>query len=79
MESIEEQIKEILADILEIDDEDSISDEFGPEDVDTWDSLNNLKLITALEEEFKISLTMAQINSMVNFAEIKQVISNHTR
>ena len=79
MESIEEQIKEIMADILEIDDEDSISDEFGPEDVDTWDSLNNLKLITALEEEFKISLTMAQINSMVNFAEIKQVISNHTR
>ena len=78
MESIEDKIKEIMADILEIDDEDTITDEFGPEDAETWDSLNNLKLITAFEEEFKISLTMDQINSMVNFVEIKKVISTHT-
>lgn len=79
MESIEEQIKEIMADILSIDDEDTITDEFGPEDAETWDSLNNLKLITALEEEFKISLTMEQINSMVNFGKIKQIIAEYKK
>ncbi|NEQ76183.1 MAG: acyl carrier protein [Okeania sp. SIO2C9] len=77
MESLEDKIKEIMTDILEIDDEE-ITDEFGPENAETWDSLNNLKMITALEEEFKITLTMDQIESMVNFSEIKKVISNHT-
>lgn len=77
MENTEDKIKEIMADILEIDDEDTITDEFGPEDVDTWDSLNNLKLITAIEEAFEISLTMDQINSMVNFSEVKKVINSH--
>lgn len=79
MESIEDKIKEIMADILSIDDEDTITDEFGPEDAENWDSLNNLKLITALEEEFKISLTMDRINSMVNFGKIKQIIAEYKK
>lgn len=77
MENIDDRIKEVITDILEIDDESIITDEFGPKDADTWDSLNNLKMITALEEEFEISLTMDQINSMVNFSEIRKVINSH--
>jgi acyl carrier protein len=75
MESIEEKIKDIMADILDIDDKETITDDFSPEDAESWDSLNNLKLITAFEEEFEISLTMEQINSMVNFGKIKQIIA----
>lgn len=71
--SIEEQIKEIMAEILEVE-ESEIGDEFNPDSVDTWDSLNNLKMVTALEEAFKITLTMDEINSMVDFQEIKNVI-----
>lgn len=77
MENTDDRIKEVITDILEIDDENIITGEFGPQDADTWDSLNNLKMITALEEEFEISLTMDQINSMVNFSEIKKVIDSH--
>ena len=78
MNDTDDRIKEIMVDILEIDDEDSITDDFGPTNADAWDSLNNLKMITALEEEFEVSFTMDQINSMVNFLEIKKVISSLT-
>lgn len=72
--NIEAQIRETIAEILEVDEE-IISDEFNPDSTDSWDSLNNLKMITALEENFNINLTMEEINSMVNFAQIKSVIS----
>lgn len=73
LNNIEEKIRETVAEILEIE-EDQITDDFGPGSTDTWDSLNNLKLITALEENFNISLTMDEISSMVDFAKIKQVV-----
>lgn len=74
IQNLESEIKEVMAEILDID-EDVITDDFGPESTDTWDSLNNLKMITALEETFDIALTMDEINSMVNFEKIKTVIS----
>ncbi|PSP14967.1 MAG: acyl carrier protein [Cyanobacteria bacterium SW_11_48_12] len=73
--SIEDKIRETMAELLEVDEE-IITDDFNPDHTDTWDSLNNLKMITALEEEFNISLTMKEINSMVNFASIKNVVSS---
>ncbi|MGB7439934.1 MAG: acyl carrier protein [Coleofasciculaceae cyanobacterium] len=73
--SVEEKIRETIAEILEVE-EDSITDDFSPESTDTWDSLNNLKMITALEENFSISLTMEEISSMVNFGKIKDVVSS---
>lgn len=72
--SVEEKIKETIAEILEVE-EDSITDDFSPDSTDNWDSLNNLKMITALEENFNISLTMEEISSMVNFGKIKDVVS----
>ncbi len=74
----EEQIKEIMSEILEVE-EDNITDEFSPEHTEVWDSLNNLKMVTALEENFQISLTMEEINSMVDFARIKNVICKYVK
>lgn len=38
--------------------------EMTPDDVEKWDSLNHLRLITAVESEFKIRLTMSQIQGI---------------
>jgi len=70
---IEEEIKEIMAEILDTEEE-IIDDTFSPDVAENWDSLNNLKMITALEDNFEINLTMEEINSMVNFSKIKSVI-----
>ncbi len=73
---MEEKIKDILVEILDVQ-EKVIQDDFGPNDADLWDSLNNLRLITALEEEFEIKLSMAEIGTMVNFRRIKEVVQSH--
>ncbi len=69
------KIKEIMSDILEVSDSD-IGEKFGPNDAGNWDSLNNLKLITALESEFNIQLTMSEIREMVDFGAIVSIIES---
>ena len=74
---MEEKIKKIMSEILEIP-EKKITDEFGPDDGSNWDSLSNLQLITALESEFGIKLSMEDIRSMVNFRIIKEIIKSYS-
>jgi len=73
--TFEVQIKDIMADVLEIEDE--ITDDFGPEDSPVWDSMHHLRLMTAFEEEFKINFTMEEVQTMVSFKLIKENIANH--
>ena len=72
----EEKIKQIFADILDVNEE-KITETFGPNDAAMWDSMNNLRLITALEEEFNIQLTMGEIREMDSFGKIKEVVGRH--
>ena len=64
---MEDKIKGLIAEILEVSPSD-ISESFGPDDAATWDSLNNLRLITAIEEE---SVTW----EMTSFAAIRDAIA----
>lgn len=73
---MENRIKRILIDILDIK-EGEITESFGPNDAALWDSLNNLRLVTALEEEFGLQLTMNEIHQMGTFAQIIEVIGRH--
>lgn len=73
-QEIEIQAKEIIADILDID-KDQISNNFSPENCDSWDSMNNLRMITALEKAFKIKFSMEEISSMTNMEAISAMIS----
>ena len=72
---MKETLKELMAEIFEVKESD-IDDSFGPESTNTWDSLNNLRLITAIESEFNISLTMDEIQTMVDFKSILSCVGN---
>ena len=69
-----QSIVEILAEILEVPAE-SISDDTSPDTVDAWDSMNNLKMITAIEQAYDIQFTMLEIGEMMNVGEIKSMLS----
>lgn len=73
---MEDKIKEIFADILEIE-ENLLTEDFGPENSPLWDSMNNLRLITAIEEEFGIQFSMEEIETMANFGKVKETLSHH--
>ncbi len=44
-----------------------------------WDSLKQLNLIMALEEEFSVSFTDEEVSDMISFPLILEVISEKTR
>jgi acyl carrier protein len=70
---MEEKIRSILAGILEIEPA-GIGEGFGPDSCPNWDSLSNLRIISALELAFALKLTWPEISSMTDFARIRDVI-----
>lgn len=68
-----ESIKEIVADMLGLDPSE-LDDEFSRERADNWDSLNHLRIVTAIEQGFSISLTMAEIESATSIRRIADFV-----
>lgn len=73
---INEKINKILADILDLDD-DRISEDLTPETAENWDSMNHLRLVTAIEQEFSISLSMNDIQSIQNVSKLRELVHQH--
>ncbi|MCP1675794.1 acyl carrier protein [Natronocella acetinitrilica] len=70
-------ITSTFADIFGLD-EASITDDMTPETVELWDSLNHLRLITALEEAFGFRLSMSDIEYMMgSVARVREVVDRH--
>lgn len=64
-EEITGKVQEIFRDIF---DEPTlvISGEMTADDVDAWDSLNHINLISAIEKEFKIHFALGELQKMKN-------------
>ena len=71
---MEERIRTILAGILEVE-PGQITDGFGPDSCQNWDSLGNLRIITALEREFALKFTWEEISAMTDFTRIGEIIA----
>ena len=65
-----------LANVLKIE-EDAITDETSPDTVATWDSMNALLLVTALETEFNVKFTAGDIVGVKNVGDIKNSLKRH--
>lgn len=74
-QNIEESIKEIVIDVLDIDDLNSFEfNEFSKiDDFLEWDSLAHINIITQLESIFNIRFSLDEVES---FAEIKDIIKS---
>ena len=69
----EPRIKQIMGDILRIHPE-QIDGRTSMKRLDSWDSLSHIELIGALEQEFEITLDVDDIERMVSFVEIQNVL-----
>lgn len=69
----EPRIKQIMGDILRIDSK-QIDDRTSMQRLDSWDSLSHIELIGAFEQEFEITLDVEEIERMVSFAEVRNVL-----
>jgi acyl carrier protein len=48
------------------------------DDVENWDSLTHIDLITAVEREFKIKLTTAEVTMLKNVGDLITLIEKKT-
>ncbi len=71
-----EQLRSILADTLGLD-LDTVTSSLSRESEVAWDSLNHLRLITAVEETFDVKLSMAEIQGITNVAELADCVTAH--
>lgn len=73
--NIIEKIKETLISILNHDNFD-IHDELTAKDVDGWDSLSHMMIITNIEEQFNIRFKLRELNKMKNMGSLISLIES---
>jgi acyl carrier protein len=68
------RIKEIVCDILELD-EDEVTDTSLFNEDHGADSLRAIEILAALEKEFKIEIDQAELGRMVNLKGVGEVVA----
>ncbi|MEM7025116.1 MAG: acyl carrier protein [Pseudomonadota bacterium] len=68
-----QKLAEIVSELFDLEPA-SVEDTLTPEDVELWDSLNHLRLVTAVEQEFGVKLSTSEIESIVNLAVLRDLI-----
>jgi len=68
------KLEEIIAKVFELDIS-KIKKEMTPLDIETWDSLSQLNLISAIEKEFQIKLEIDEIFTVVKIGDIYDLLS----
>ena len=72
-----ERVVEIAARVFELH-EKRLSMTDSPQTIERWDSLNHLKLITAIETEFGIRLPMQTVLKINDVAALVAAVQSHT-
>lgn len=70
---MEDKLVEIVAELFDLEPT-AVDDRLTPEDVELWDSMNHLRLVSAVEEEFGIKLLMQEIESIRSLAALRALI-----
>lgn len=72
-EEIYERLNEVFRDVFD-DDSIEVNPKTTSEDIEDWDSLEHINLVNAVEAEFGIKFTMAQVVGMKNVGEMVDII-----
>ena len=70
------RLNTVLSTVLELD-ENCINDNTSPDNVETWDSLKGLLLVTELENTFKVKFSMEEVTSAKSVKDIKILLTKH--
>jgi acyl carrier protein len=71
--SIYDRLTEIFRDVFDNDDL-VLTPELTAPEVDGWDSLGHVRLIVAIEQKLKISLSTSEITELANVGQLVDVI-----
>ena len=77
-QDLDERLRELSASILGIDPE-ILTEDSSQDTVGDWTSLRHLSLIAAVEEEFAIQFSLAEINHSVRFGALREIVAERLR
>lgn len=69
-------VEEVVARIFSLDPSE-VTDRSSRETIEEWDSMGHLSLITGLEEEFKVSIAIADAMEMTSVQHIKRILKDY--
>ena len=72
----ETKLKEVMADVFGVP-AGSIDERASVDTIEKWDSLNHMKLVLALEEQFGITFSGEQSVEILSYELIKAVLAEH--
>ena len=70
------RLKAILSKVLGIE-EDKITDDTSPDNVEAWDSFNGLMIVSELESNFNVKFTMDEVTAVKCVKDIKDALKRH--
>lgn len=76
-DEILESLRKIMIDVFDLDDLE-IDAQTTADDIEDWDSLSHIRLMVAIERQFKIKFQNSEIESLTNVGELVQVIARKT-
>jgi acyl carrier protein len=69
----DQKLKNLLIDILLIDD-DQYRDDYGPDEIETWDSLAMVRIAGGVEKEFGYAMSPEEMVSLATIGDIKSIL-----
>lgn len=73
--TLEERVRGVVADILDLR-ADEITAATSKSTIEAWDSLAQINVASALEEEFGIVLSVSEIEALTSFANVLATLSS---
>jgi acyl carrier protein len=73
--TVHPELPGIFADVFQYTGE--ITPDTAPDDIERWDSLQHIALVTALEDTFKISLSMDEMMEIHSVQDIQNILMRH--
>ena len=74
-QEIYDRLNEVFRDVFD-DDEITVNEDTTADDIEHWDSLEHINLISAVEDEFGIRFKMGEVSSMKNVGEMVEIIKS---
>lgn len=74
--SLDDRIKKIMSIVFDVP-VDELDEKATPHTLENWDSLNHMKLVLALEEEFQIQFNEQDALDLQSFKLIKHILSSY--
>lgn len=77
MNEIYERLNAVFADVF--DEDITVTASTTADDIEDWDSLTHITLISAIEEEFGMKFSMKEVVGMNNVGELAEIVSQRKK